>query len=86
MKLDAEPLVRFCERKYQPRNEDYRANTGITEVVSLMTGTSRNTVLRWLKEGVSVWNADRIAIKRLGVHPSAVWPDWFDLSRESIDS
>jgi len=33
-------------------------------------------VHRWQHNGLTVNEADRVAV-RLGVHPSAIWPDWW---------
>jgi hypothetical protein len=35
------------------------------------------TVRQWQYRGLSTVKADRIAIQ-LGLHPSAIWKDWFD--------
>jgi hypothetical protein len=42
--------------------------------------TCRYTVYKWIQNDVQIseWAADRYAIK-LGLHPSEVWTDWFDV-------
>ena len=37
-----------------------------------------HTVAQWIRNGLHEWTADRIACTRLGVHPSTIWPEWFD--------
>lgn len=39
------------------------------------------TVRSWWRNGVPLWSADRAAV-RLGVHPAAIWPEWFDLDTQ----
>lgn len=41
-----------------------------------LLGVSRRMVCRWRSGGVPDSRADWVAC-RLGVHPSAIWPDWF---------
>jgi hypothetical protein len=36
------------------------------------------TIYRWHTKGIPEKEADRIAIKCLGIHPSLIWPEWFD--------
>ena len=40
------------------------------------TGYPLRTIQRWHATGIPYWSADRVAI-RLGVHPSALWIDWY---------
>lgn len=35
------------------------------------------SVHRWMAEGLTPFQADRLAI-RVGLHPCDVWPSWFD--------
>lgn len=35
------------------------------------------TIYRWIDTGVPEVQADRIAIKCVGMHPSLIWPEWF---------
>lgn len=39
----------------------------------------RQSILRYATEGIPLLAADQMAC-RLGMHPSAVWPEWFDLA------
>lgn len=46
--------------------------------LSEKTGICRRSIVRWCREGVPYWSADVLAT-RLGVHPSMIWPDWYDV-------
>ena len=46
--------------------------------IAELAGVSRRAVHRWKIAGVPVWYADRIAV-RAGGHPTAIWPDWYEL-------
>lgn len=48
-------------------------------------GFSDNYTMRSLHEGrmLTVWQADRFAC-RLGVHPSLVWDDFFELDADRV--
>lgn len=37
-----------------------------------------NTIYRWQRTGIPEKQADRIAVKGLGIHPALIWPEWFD--------
>ena len=56
-------------------------DTEVRQIASLF-GTSRHTVYKWLENGVQIseWAADKYAVK-LGLHPSAVWSNWFNYER-----
>lgn len=47
------------------------SNRWIAELIEV----SPFTVIRWRKEGVPMWAADRAAC-RLGHHPSYIWQQW----------
>ena len=53
-----------------------------TEVTTMADSldTCRYTLYKWMQNDVKIseWAADRYAIK-LGLHPSEIWTDWFDL-------
>lgn len=36
------------------------------------------------KDGLSWEAADRVAVQKLGVHPSVIWSDWGDLGDDEI--
>ena len=36
------------------------------------------TIDRWRRTGLSWISADTVAVKCLGMHPSLIWPTWFD--------
>ena len=68
-RLPVEPLM--CELKAFGTSE-----------LSLILGVSRWTVLRMKKNGLTVDQADDLAIRFAGVHPVCIWgPDFYaDLS------
>lgn len=35
-------------------------------------------IYRWRTNGIPEKQADRIAVKCLGIHPALIWPEWFD--------
>jgi hypothetical protein len=39
-------------------------------------GVSTRTIQRWKLNGITVWQADRMACA-LGTHPSLIWADWW---------
>lgn len=48
------------------------------ETLALAVGARRTSVYRWRRNGLSVLQADRIAIA-LGLHPSTLWPEWYNI-------
>ena len=46
--------------------------------VAVVLGASRSQVLGWRQRDIAYWDADWVATS-LGVHPSAMWPDWYRL-------
>lgn len=44
--------------------------------LAVALGLDTSTVRQWERRGLGTIRADQVAIK-LGVHPSAVWTDWF---------
>lgn len=67
-----EILVRF--RLSQP--ETHWGQDRFVAALADEAGVTTRTVHLWLAEGMSHRQADRLAVT-LGVHPSALWPDWF---------
>lgn len=55
---------------------------GVATVVDVCqpTGCARRTAFRWAATGIPLTTADEVAI-RLGVHPSAIWSNWFSEER-----
>ena len=45
--------------------------------IARQLGVDRNQIYRWRKDGMAPLTADAVAI-RIGVHPSLIWPTWFD--------
>jgi len=48
------------------------------DMLASLIGTGRSTIYKWRREGVTIETADRIAIG-LGLHPSALWLEWYRL-------
>lgn len=69
-------------RDWGPRNPEAEVWQPVTgnpiSVLSELTGVSRRTLTRWVKDGVPVEYADRMAVA-LGRHVCEIWPNWFDL-------
>lgn len=40
-------------------------------------GTSRQQIIRYRRDGLPWYLADRIACRVVGVHPANIWPEWF---------
>lgn len=57
-----------CSYHPQPTRMDYARHFNV----------GPQTIDRWMRHGVPWYMADRIAIKILGIHPAAIWPEWFD--------
>lgn len=47
--------------------------------IAATSGVPVKTVFRWRAEGLSLWQADRLAIA-WGTHPCLWWPEWWDLA------
>ncbi len=47
-------------------------------------GIQRRQIERWKVTGLTEAQADHLAC-RLGVHPSAIWPDWWSWSPSALD-
>lgn len=57
------------------------AATGSSGVSAFATviSKSRFTVYRYLKAGLTIWEADRLAAHVAGLHPFLIWGDeWLD--------
>lgn len=42
-------------------------------------GVERARIYDWILKGIPEFQADRIAVKSFGLHPSLIWPDWFPI-------
>lgn len=50
-----------------------------TAVAAERLGVDVRTVQRWIRNGVNVYTADRIAVKLDGNHPAFIWGrDWLN--------
>lgn len=47
--------------------------------VAERTKINRAVLVNWQRRGLSVFQADRLAVA-CGRHPGAWWPEWFDLA------
>lgn len=56
---------------------DQPTNIGDIGMVARLTGMNRRALYRYRTDGLTVWQADDIACN-LGVHPSAIWTDWYE--------
>lgn len=45
--------------------------------VAAEAGTTRRQWYRWRRQGVPLWEADRMAVT-LGRHPAELWPQWWE--------
>jgi len=74
------PLERFLGPMIISHGHTVMETYGDQFVVGELLDVSNRTVTRW-RAGTTIRlsHADTIAC-RLGVHPSAIWPDWFDVS------
>lgn len=67
MNFPADPLYAFVPQGVYGHNNDGLATT---------LGLSVKAVRQWSTRGLCTLQADDVAI-RLGLHPSAIWNDWF---------
>lgn len=81
-KLSWQPLAEFCGQELPPD----AATTHITDIgiVANLTGINRRTLHNYRRNGLTIWQADDIACT-LGVHPSAIWARWYELTETDDD-
>jgi hypothetical protein len=76
-RLPYAPLARFVgpmlQRTLHGRLQESEADQ---HVIAEHVGLSSRTICRYVRDGIPLARADDIAC-RFGVHPSAIWPDWF---------
>jgi lambda repressor-like predicted transcriptional regulator len=53
------------------------------DMVAVTVGVARSTIYKWRRSGLTLFQADRVAIA-LGVHPSTLWPDWFTVDHREL--
>jgi len=56
-------------------------NTATYNDLGLIVGAKRSTMQRAATYGVTIHQADHWAV-RCGLHPSSVWPEYFDLAAQ----
>jgi hypothetical protein len=49
--------------------------------IASIVGVSLRTVQRWERHGLGLFEADKAA-STLGQHPSAIWPEWWDVTQD----
>lgn len=83
-RLDFAIVEEYIARRHPDPNH-VRADTanhhGIAAAaphVSTILNVTNRRVLQWRERGVAYYDADEIAI-RLGLHPSELWPNWWQL-------
>lgn len=58
---------------------NFSSNLDRTRIAALAGVYDRKTVKRWESAGLTVWVADKVAI-RLGAHPMTIWGDaWLEV-------
>lgn len=68
---DLQRLVRcpiHDERQFaEPTRQDW----------ATLCNVSYSIMKRWMKDGLTVDEADRVACDVAGMHPSLIWPEWY---------
>lgn len=73
------PLIEFAAKKWKPVDEASDMLAGDVAKVSAVLDITQNRVYQLLDKGfISSVLADELAVTKLGVHPSAIWDNWFD--------
>lgn len=75
-------MSREFKTKQFPARELLKMFSDTTSISSIAdaVGADFHTVYKWKHHHINInqWYADKYAI-RLGLHPSAIWDDWFAL-------
>jgi DNA invertase Pin-like site-specific DNA recombinase len=75
-------MSRVLKAKQFPAEELLRMFSDTTSISAIAeaVGADFHTVYKWKHKNIHInqWYADKYAI-RLGLHPSAIWNDWFSL-------
>ena len=75
-------MSRVLKAKQFPAEELLRMFSDTTSISAIAeaVGADFHTVYKWKHKNIHInqWYADKYAI-RLGLHPSAIWDDWFAL-------
>jgi hypothetical protein len=73
VRLPVRPLQTALVVRYDPEGFD---SCGYT--AARLAGIRRRRWAQYRATGVPLWSADKIAVRRLGMHPAAIWGhDWF---------
>jgi hypothetical protein len=63
-RMPLQPLYDYCQAENMTH-------------LALIIGVCRESVSRFKTDGIPIYNADKIACKKLGVHPGFIWKkDW----------
>lgn len=73
-KRDVAAMVRGRRLSVAPLLERFEGNASD---LARAAGVNASAVTRWKERGLSLAQADDIAV-RLGLHPMEVWPDFYD--------
>lgn len=88
-RLPLEPLVRVARTVWRPTATNTPAGPGgalpfSDRDLADVLGVNRRSVARWRRGGMPEPTADRAAVE-LGLHPSLVWPDWWEVTHREHD-
>jgi len=76
MKLPFENLARIARVPIQ-----YKAHTEPTRGdYARAFGVDIQTIDRWRVVGIPWKKADHLAVNYAGVHPGAIWPEWWEIA------
>jgi hypothetical protein len=84
MNLSFDPVDEYAEMRFGNRvvSSDRDSATWTLQspldTLALTVGVCRSNVYKWKRKGLSITQADRLSIA-LGLHPSALWPEWYKL-------
>jgi hypothetical protein len=73
IRLPIEPLIDYCCANQADSNS---YNIGPVGITAKRLNIHRTYLYRWIKTGITPYQADRLAIKQLGVHPAQIWSTW----------
>ena len=90
VRLDFAAVERYIARWHPDPCGDRQLGATIHDSVvaapwaATLLDLKRSTVLRYRAKGCRYFEADDVAT-RLGVHPSRIWPDWYDVDPDMPD-
>ena len=73
------PLIEFAVKKWKAADEVSDQLAGDVAKASDVLDISASRIYQMLDRGsITSVVADELAVTKLGVHPSAIWDNWFD--------